>query len=377
MNLLTSMKGERNMRKRNNTDDSTIMTIPKSKMIKAPVVTIPNEYTDIEHTTVFKDIVNELIDSKIIMSRRELMNKNIIKLDNLDDMSRFMNLDQNIIGDEKFACYKANESIYTSIPCFQEGVYYIKETEQYYHWIINKLNLTESGYLMDIRVTVYLRELDVCDGIMLWIPIGSIRYKTDGREFHSVSVPDNSETADFSLNILMKAVSLCPDCKKSEKEKEILLETANYYQNKLFPNILEVTNLNWEEFADEILLVFNYLTRFTSYTMFNNKPVVDRAAKKAASKAQTTIVKNAQPAKLIRNIGKLRIISSKAPKLPTAESVRKYKVASWPTRGFIRTYKSGKQVYVRDSVHHRKCFNDDKIPTPTVYVNLRSSNVVS
>ena len=67
------------MRKRNNTDDSTIMTIPKSKMIKAPVVTIPNEYTDIEHTTVFKDIVNELIDSKIIMSRRELMNKNIIK----------------------------------------------------------------------------------------------------------------------------------------------------------------------------------------------------------------------------------------------------------------------------------------------------------
>lgn len=378
------------MKERNKNDDSTTVTIPIRELLKLPIETVPNECLDIEHTTLFRDAINEFIDSKVIMSRRELMNKNVIKIDKIDDLSRFVDLDRNVIEDEEFANYKNNESIYTSIPCFQEGVYYIKESEQYYHWVIKNLTLTESGYMMDVRVTMYLRQLDVCDGMMLWIPIGSIRYETDGTNFRSVNTTNDLETADYSLNALMKAIFLCSDRKRSKKEKEMLSEIASYYQNELFPDTYEVNKRNWEndeyiakQFEEDVSIEisggFYHLTRFTNYTIFTNKPVVDRAraATKSGPKVKTSVIKNEQPAKIVRNIGKIRVISSKAPKLPTAESIRKYKVASWPTRGFIRTYKSGKQVYVRDSVHHRKCFNDDKIPTPTVYVNLRSSNVVS
>ena len=75
------------MKERNKNDDSTTVTIPIRELLKLPIETVPNECLDIEHTTLFRDAINEFIDSKVIMSRRELMNKNVIKIDKIDDLS--------------------------------------------------------------------------------------------------------------------------------------------------------------------------------------------------------------------------------------------------------------------------------------------------
>ena len=39
--------------------------------------------------------------------------------------------------------------------------------------------------------------------------------------------------------------------------------------------------------------------------------------------------------------------------------VRNFHVDAWKTRGHMRTYKSGKTVYIKETTHHRKAHNGD------------------
>ena len=59
---------------------------------------------------------------------------------------------------------------------------------------------------------------------------------------------------------------------------------------------------------------------------------------------------------LIRNVGEsgISIRSVDIPREANYERIIRYKVASWNTRGHERKLKSGKIVYVKPSVHHRK-----------------------
>lgn len=56
----------------------------------------------------------------------------------------------------------------------------------------------------------------------------------------------------------------------------------------------------------------------------------------------------------------IEIKSVKVPKVMTGELVRRYSLAAWNTRGHIRRYKNGKTVWIKPSVHHRKCLMDEK-----------------
>ena len=74
-----------------------------------------------------------------------------------------------------------------------------------------------------------------------------------------------------------------------------------------------------------------------------------------------------------RTVGGLCITSKDIPKMPTHKTVMRYKVASWKTRGFIRTLPNGKKVHVRESVHHRKCLQDTT--TAPVTIKLKPNEV--
>ena len=39
--------------------------------------------------------------------------------------------------------------------------------------------------------------------------------------------------------------------------------------------------------------------------------------------------------------------------------MRNFHVDAWKTRGHMRTYKSGKTVYIKETTHHRKAHNGD------------------
>lgn len=75
-----------------------------------------------------------------------------------------------------------------------------------------------------------------------------------------------------------------------------------------------------------------------------------------------------KPARAMRDVGPhVRIVSDGPPIRHVREIQRKYVTPSWQTRGHMRTYKSGKTVYVRPSVHVRKCLKDvagDADPAP-------------
>lgn len=67
-------------------------------------------------------------------------------------------------------------------------------------------------------------------------------------------------------------------------------------------------------------------------------------------------VPDKQPPHIIRTFKSgISIVSRKPPKFAAKEIIRKYTKPSWKTIGHTRHYKSGKVVYIRPSIHHRKC----------------------
>lgn len=56
----------------------------------------------------------------------------------------------------------------------------------------------------------------------------------------------------------------------------------------------------------------------------------------------------------------IHVTSRKPPRVPSEETIRKYRVAEWNTRGHLRHYKNGKVTYIKPSVHHRKCLEGTK-----------------
>lgn len=79
------------------------------------------------------------------------------------------------------------------------------------------------------------------------------------------------------------------------------------------------------------------------------------------------------PERITHHIGQIKIISATRPRRPTKSSVRNYRLESWERRGHVRHLKSGKQVYIRPSVYHRKSMNgkktDVKQPATTIKIH--------
>ena len=76
------------------------------------------------------------------------------------------------------------------------------------------------------------------------------------------------------------------------------------------------------------------------------------------------------PEKIIRNVGLIRMTSARPPKVFSSKSIRNYKIPSWTARGHTRHYKSGKTVYIRPTVRHRKALKnpDGKIPQSVINI---------
>ena len=67
----------------------------------------------------------------------------------------------------------------------------------------------------------------------------------------------------------------------------------------------------------------------------------------------------------------------KPPRMPSKESVIKYKTAVWIARGGIRHMKNGKLVPFRESVRHRKCLQsdaNDDIPATKIIMKGAKNN---
>ena len=120
----------------------------------------------------------------------------------------------------------------------------------------------------------------------------------------------------------------------------------------------------------ELCKIFLHCTNVLNFFLANEKPKTQRKknTKLISHEINTECVDI--PRKLVRTIGKITVKSEKIPKQSTERTVIKYKVASWKRRGFIRHYKSGKTVYIKETTHHRHCLNDET-QTPQSVIKLR------
>ena len=111
----------------------------------------------------------------------------------------------------------------------------------------------------------------------------------------------------------------------------------------------------------------------TNFQLMQGKPKPQRRRKGAKVKVVfDEAEKNPKP-QIVRTLsGGITIKSEKIPRVPSAEVIRHYKVAVWNTRGHIRTYKSGKTVYVKPSVHHRKCMEKGGEKAPQTIIQVRA-----
>lgn len=98
----------------------------------------------------------------------------------------------------------------------------------------------------------------------------------------------------------------------------------------------------------------------TNIQLAKSKP---RAAKGSGTKIKTQageVDRNPKP-KVVRTLPSgVQIKSVKVPKPVSADTIRKYHLEAWKTRGHIRHYKDGRVTYVRESIHHRKCLQSDE-----------------
>lgn len=130
---------------------------------------------------------------------------------------------------------------------------------------------------------------------------------------------------------------------------------------------------------------------FSSYVVLSNYVLETNKAKLAPGQARRASNSNTEsnksdagavgkpdmsrqdiPDKLVRNVGLIRVVSERPPRTFSSKSSRNYRIPSWTARGHVRTYKSGKTVYVRPTVRHRKSLGSGNTKAPQSVINVNA-----
>ncbi len=114
----------------------------------------------------------------------------------------------------------------------------------------------------------------------------------------------------------------------------------------------EITSKHQNTFQN-LAGIFNAYILLTNYQLYLHKPSRPvQSGTKPHTKTQIGDVTAKD--KIIRHVGIISIKSTRPPKLPTDKSIVQYTTPIWTAKGHVRTYKSGKKVFVKESIRHRK-----------------------
>lgn len=259
---------------------------------------------------------------------------NFIGSDSYEQKSDLPNFDE--LSQEEVN--KLNNCWYLIIPPFEEGV--LKPNKNRYVWFkvveINEENHSYEVFLADYAYDqhVWILENKIAGTFYWdakWCDKKHWLYKCEGERTSKIMARHLKEYKD-------------------EWDEDNLL----YLNNVAIP-VMKSSELDND--LECLLCHFAYTIIKTNLELLNDKP---RAKRNSVNKVKTTageVDKNPKP-KVIRTMTSgIKIKSVKVPKAPNQESIRKYKIEAWKTRGHIRHYKDGKTVYIRESIHHRKCLN--------------------
>lgn len=167
----------------------------------------------------------------------------------------------------------------------------------------------------------------------------SYRIREDGNLQHSAT----------HSNIQLLTIDPIKEFGWGEEYKKHWESRINYVKTRV--NLARYQNKLCNEFIEAIVNINDVLLKKNA-TVRNNKKVKNKIETKVTDK----------PARVERTIGVIRVLSESKPKKPFTQSkIREYKVLKWKCRGHVRHYKSGKTIYVQESVHTRHV-NVESIP---------------
>lgn len=265
---------------------------------------------------------------------------------------------------------RTENMFYRAIPCFQEGVIRANNA-RYIHFRVERLEMDS------FTITLFLQ--DYMTAIGVWTPGVSgrvtLRFTPDTREV--------TLTTDPESKFLYSRIYRHLDYKamfRNSRDIEIWEKIVQSYADRTEQAMEQRDTDNLIELAK---IFCQYVSLMNFYLLRNRPKIAPGQKKKAAPKpgtqntpgrepgAETAVPK--QPERLVRTIGMISVQSAKVPRAITERNPPAYKIASWKTRGFQRRLKSGKVVWVKESVHHRKALKPDgTVPQSVIQVKNNS-----
>lgn len=267
-------------------------------------------------------------------------------------------------------------AFYRILPCFSEGVIRVN-ADRYIYFKILKLDLEQDSvqvYLRDYRETQYL------DGNHLWEPgiHGTAIIKQDKAAGEYIITAEKENSFMFyEIYQQIDPKKLNWDKLQRDAWKTLAIGNARAMSEKL--DQLGTNNLV------QLTRVFMRFTMLSNFILEANKPKIApgqeakqaynrEIAKNKSNKSNSDTHKDNStpeiPEKLIRNVGMIRIISTKTPRAVTSKSIRNYRIPSWTARGHTRTYKSGKTVYIQPTVKHRRALKNPEKKIPQSIIKI-------
>ena len=314
-------------------DSNTI----KSLNIEYNQKLIEHNYGFDSKTLKSKDMIN-LIS---IFEYKDTKNSNIPENTNMP-IVKFSDIDKNYYKEYNWLAY---------IPCFQEGVFRVN-IGRYVYFKIENIDVDEKS------ITIFLQDYTYNSGIWGLGTSGNATYKCNENATFDTNINTNMHVSTSDVTLFHDLYTKIPytELKWSKDKirlwKDIIITNSDYV-------IKELKKQNTNNFI-ELTKYFQHFTIISNQLLSQHKPQAIRETKEQREKRKRTTV-NAEntPRKITRNIGPIKMTSTKTPKCPTKDTIIHYKTAVWKCRGGVRKLKSGRLVPFKASVHRRKCLNKD------------------
>lgn len=244
---------------------------------------------------------------------------------------------------------------YMILPPFKKGV--IKPNRhRYIFYEIHEINEEEHSYIVELHdyayeSSIWSKGAQVL-GYFRWDPT----IESDIKGYHAQYYAQGHSMADI--------VKLNRDAIKDSLNKEKMF----YFDEILIPALKDTED---DHDFNALLVHFAFISIKTNIQLLEGKPKAIRGSGTKIKTSAGELDKDPKP-KIVRALsGGIQVKSVKIPKPVSPDTIRTYTLEAWKTRGHIRRYKNGKTVWVKESVHHRKCLQtDDKSVIPQTIIKV-------
>ena len=314
---------------------------------------------------VLKNFSNWMIKEGYWIRRSEMISRNLI------DLTSAVEVPDDIPAQVRESCLPSfrmtddlqewvNGSWYRIIPPFEKGAIKVNKC----CWIgfeVESVNEADQSFEVGVESYafdngVYFRE-GLCSGKVVFDPSSKTSIKVCVTGFDFATEIKNGFAEAIYLNDYLSTLT-------DDTERKLL--------HNEFSKLAELAN---PDFPMDLLQHFIGAILITNHQLYLSKP---KAIRQKPVNHVRYVEGEVDPKhkQIVRAVGPNIVIRSvKMPKLADETLIRHYHVAAWNARGHVRTYKSGKQVYVRPSVHHRKCMVNQPqlIPQTIIKVGKEST----